>query len=599
MDKITHVKPPCSHQLIEVLRNGYITPSLESPLAPDSSISGITAQEKLSLFYSIVNQSTNAVVITNADKDIIYVNKKFEALSGYALTEVLGKNPRVLKSNKTPAGTYRDMHRKLQSGQTWKGVFINVHRNGDEYVEEAVITPVTNEVGDIICYLAEKKDITKLRDAKDCILKLTHYDSLTELPNRAYFIEEASMLINFPPNDNYSFAILVADLDRFKELNDTNGHLAGDMALQEVARRIEKALPPGNFVARVGGDEFAVIHRQATSGTTAELAARLSGILNQAIILKGQKFFLGVSIGSSIWPHDGEAWSDIMANADLAMYKAKLLGQSFIPYTDLIGSSFHRTVELSHQLSHAIYNNQLYLVYQPKYDLVTGKMMGVEALLRWESPTFGSVDPAEFIPIAEKCKMMRPVGKWVIMAACEQIHQWKSEGVVLPGNLAVNISVQQIEHPDFLDGITNLIVNAGLSPSMFELEVTESVLMSDPNRAMHVLKELTARGFCISIDDFGAGFSSLSYLKKLDAKILKIDKSFIDNITTSTHDQVIVKSIVNLAQNLGLSIIAEGVETKEQAQHLMDIGCNAAQGFYYSKPITAEALKEMILLGAS
>lgn len=594
MDKRTHVKPSGSHQL----RDGDIKLSLGSPLAPDSSISDITVQEKLSLFFSIVNQSTNAVVITNADKDIIYVNTKFEALSGYALTEVLGKNPRVLKSNKTPVGTYRDMHRKLQSGQTWKGVFINVHRNGDEYVEEAVITPVTNEVGDIIYYLAEKKDITALRDAKDSILKLTHYDSLTELPNRAYFIEEASMLTNFPPSDNNSFAILFADLDRFKELNDTNGHLASDLALQEVARRVEKALPPSDFVARVGGDEFVVVHHRATPDTTAELAARLSGALNQAFIIKGREFFLGVSIGASIWPHDGETLSDIMANADLAMYKAKSLGQSFVPYTGLIGSRFHRAVELSHQLSHAIHNNQFHLVYQPKYDLATGEMMGVEALLRWESPKFGSVSPAEFIPIVEKHQMMFPVGKWVITAACEQLHQWKSEGVVLPGHLAVNISVQQIEHPDFLDGITNLIVNAGLSPSMFELEVTESVLMSAPDRAVHVLMELAARGFCISIDDFGTGFSSLSYLKKLDAKILKIDKSFIDNITTSTHDQVIVKSIVDLAQNLGLSVIAEGVETKEQEQHLIDIGCNAAQGFYYSKPITAEALKDKILSGA-
>lgn len=584
------ITPSSSHQLIEVLKRGYIQPSLESPLTPESSISGVTQKDKLSLFFSIVNQSVNAIAITNADKDIIYVNKKFEELSGYALSEVLGKNPRVLKSNKTPAGTYRDMHRKLQAGSPWKGVFINTHRNGNEYIEEVVISPITDETGEVICYLAEKKNIAAQRAAEDRVLKLTHFDSLTELPNRAYFIEEANMLTSFQATTENSFAILFADLDRFKELNDSSGHLAGDMALQEVARRIEQTLPPGDFVARVGGDEFVVLHRRATQDSTAQLSVHLAAALSQPIQVKGQEAFIGVSIGAATWPQDGTTLSDVLSRADLAMYKAKSTGRDFIPYTQKIGSLFHREIELSQRLNQAIHKDQLHLVYQPKFYVATSEVAGFEALLRWNEPEFGSVSPAEFIPLAEKHNMMCPIGKWVIRTACQQLRQWQSEGIELPGRLAINISVQQLEHPDFFEGITNTIIEEGLSSAHFELEVTESVLMSDPEKAMNILKQLAHSGFCISIDDFGTGFSSLSYLKNINAKILKIDKSFINNITTNMHDQIIVKSMVDLAQNLGLSVVAEGVETEEQKRHLAELGCNMIQGYFYLRPVTADEL---------
>ena len=561
----------------------------ESPLIPKKSISVMGEEEKLSFFFSIVDQSANAVVITNVNKDIIYANKKFEELSGFGLSEVLGKNPRLLKSNKTPADTYRDMYRTLQAGKSWKGVFFNIHRDKTEYIEEAVISPVTCDRGNVICYVAEKRDITAQVAAEERVKRLAHFDSLTGLPNRAYFIEETNKLMDLQSSKESGFTILFADLDRFKELNDSCGHLAGDAALKEVARRIAQVISPSDLAARVGGDEFIVVHRRPTQESATLLAAKLAAELSRPIqINKGQEAFLGISIGAATWPSDGTTMNELLSHADLAMYEAKSTERNFVFYTEQVGIRFYRELELSSRLNQAIRQSkdQFYLVYQPKFYLDSGQVTGVEALLRWNEPEFGIISPVEFIPIAEKHRIMCPIGKWVIKAVCKQLRHWQSEGRVLPDRIAVNISVQQLEHPDFFEEITNIIIDEGLSPTFFELEITESVLMSNSGNTIYVLQQLEQVGFNIVIDDFGTGFSSLSYLKIINAKILKIDKSFVQDISTSIHDQVIVKSVVDLATNLGLSIVAEGVETEEQKSTLISLGCNIGQGFYYSKPLT-------------
>jgi diguanylate cyclase (GGDEF)-like protein/PAS domain S-box-containing protein len=573
-----------NYQLMEMLRESHLRPSFDSPFLLGKSASYITDHEKLSLFFTIVNESTNAIVITNPDKEIVYVNNKFEEISGYRFEEVVGKNPSVLKSNKTPVGTYREMHRKLEARKRWKGVFVNVSRDGNEYIEEAVIYPVMNDIGDVIFYMAEKKDITSLRVAEDNVDRLTHFDNVTELPNRAYFIEEANALTKFPHMEGNNFAILFADIDRFKELNDSCGHYIGDVALKEIAQRIESNIGLNDFVARIGGDEFVVVHRNTTDESMARLGKQIASLFDTPIQINEQEVLLSVSIGAAKWPQDGNTLSEVLSNADLAMYRAKASGLGFVTYSHAIGSQFHREVELSLRLKNAAMKGQFYLVYQPKVCLTSGEVKGMEALLRWKEPEFGNISPAEFIPIAEKYKMMGSIGKWVIQTVCQQIHEWKLKQIRLP-RLAINISVQQLEHPDFYDCLMGIVTAADIEPSMFEIEVTESVLMSDPVKAMSVLQRLEQSGFCIAIDDFGTGFSSLSYLKKLNASILKIDKSFINSVTNDTHDQVIVKSIVDLAQNLGLQVVAEGVETKEQVDYLKSVGCDLAQGFYYYKPL--------------
>lgn len=581
-------------QLMEMLRDSHLRPSIDSPFILGKSASFITDREKLSLFFTIVNESSNAVVITNSEKKIVYVNHKFEEISGYTFDDVVGKDPSVLRSNKTPVGTYREMHRKLKAGKRWKGVFVNVSRNGDEYIEEAVIYPVFNDLGDVIFYLAEKKDITSLRVAENDVERLTHFDNLTELPNRAYFIAEANALTKCSHLKANSFAILFVDLDRFKELNDSCGHYIGDIALKEIAQRIESCIGLNDFVARIGGDEFVVVHRNTTEESMIRLGNQIASLFDSPIQIHEHEVFLSVSIGAAKWPRDGHTLSEVLSNADLAMYRAKNSGQGFVTYSHTIGSQSHREVELSLRLKKAAMKNQFYLMYQPKICLSSGEIKGVEALLRWEEPEFGNISPAEFIPIAEKYKMMGSIGLWVIHTVCQQLHEWKLKHITLP-KLAMNISVQQLEHPDFYESLTSIIQAADLETSMFEIEVTESVLMSDPVKTMSVLQTLEHAGFSIAIDDFGIGFSSLSYLKRLNASVLKIDKSFINSVTSDTHDQVIVKSIVDLAKNLGLQVVAEGVETKLQVEYLKSVGCDIAQGFYYSKPLSPQDFIAMLV----
>ncbi len=564
--------------------------ALKRSLASDHSESEIQQ-----LFYSIVNNSSNSVVLTNANKDIIYVNQSFEVLSGYTLDEVLGKNPKIIKSNKTPSSVYRDMHQRLRNGLNWKGVFINRHKSGNEYVEEVMIKPIRNDKDEITYYLAEKKDITSFRNSESMIKKLTNFDSLTGLPNRDNFIDYTNALTKRTPNNENSFAVIFADLNRFKELNDHFGHQVGDAALIEVARRIESTLEPRDFAARLGGDEFVIVHTQATQKSTTKLAQRLSLLFSSAFKVEQYDVFLGISLGSAVWPRDGNTLSEVLSHADLAMYEAKSTGIDYFRYTNCVGSRFYREVTISQKLVKAIHKQQLYLMYQPKYDLACSKMDGLEVLLRWTDDELGDIYPAEFIYIAEKYGMINMIGNWVIQQVCRQLNQWESLGVKVRGRLAINVSVQQIEHPNFFENISDILEQEKVLPTMLELEVTESVLMRDPEKAMSVIKRLSNVGFRISIDDFGTGFSSLSYLRQMDVDVLKIDKVFIEHITTSLQNRMIVKSVIELSHNFGLLAIAEGVETKEQVECLINMGCKAIQGFYYSKPLTAVDTYRFIL----
>ncbi|XHY21263.1 hypothetical protein ViNHUV68_19710 [Vibrio sp. NH-UV-68] len=548
----------------------------------------ISYMEMLPIFYSVVSESQNSVVLTNSNREIIYVNEAFESLSGYRLVEVLGKSPSILKSKKTPLTVYQELNHTLKKGEVWKGVFTNLHKNGDEYIEEAVITPIVSNEGLILFYFAEKKDITSLVSAESSVRKLTHFDSLTDLPNRNHFIEYASGLVSREHNNENYFTAIFCDLNRFKELNDNLGHQAGDVALVEVAKRIQKVIQPGDFAARLSGDEFVIIHKNTSEDGTRKLIHDLIAISHSTYTIERQEISLSMSIGSAKWPQDGKTLREVMSRADLAMYEAKSTGRDYFRYTEQVGSRFYRDITLSRKIASALDKQKMYLLYQPKLDLASGRMCGLEALLRWSDEDLGHVTPAEFIPIAEKHKLMNLVGGWVIQQACHQLKEWQGLGIDISGRLAINVSVQQIEHPDFFDSVCNTLDREGVSPSMIELEVTESVLMREPAKAMAVLTRLSDLGFSIAIDDFGTGFSSLAYLSQLNAKLLKIDKVFIDGVTTNFRDRMIVKSVIELSNNLGLKVIAEGVETSEQLKCLQEMGCHAIQGYYYSRPQMAE-----------
>jgi diguanylate cyclase (GGDEF)-like protein/PAS domain S-box-containing protein len=536
------------------------------------------------LFFSIVDQSSNAIVITDLHHNILYVNKKFEQLSGYPLHEVFGNKPNILKSNKTPLSTYREMNSTLKEGKQWQGEFINRHRDGAEYVEEAIISPIRDRNDRIICFLAEKKNITDLKRAKREIHHLSHFDTLTGLPNRNYFINEVDKMLAYGKFSRNHFSILFADLKRFKELNDTYGHYHGDTVLREVAKRFISSLGPNDILARVGGDEFAVLHRHSSPESLEVLVGSLASVLKPAMTIDEHDHFLGVRIGSATWPVDSTSLSQLLVCADIAMYNAKQQRRTYIRYTTELGEKSNREFNLASSLERAVEDDNLHLVFQPKFDLNRRHFVGAEALLRWVDPVFGAISPAEFIPIAEKNGLMNIIGGWVINQSCAQLARWKREKFDLNGPLAINISIQQIEHPSFYEQLMAAVHRHQVNPFDIELEVTESILISDPERTSNVLKSLAQAGIGIAIDDFGTGYSSLSYLKKIHATTLKIDKSFIDNVVHDLNDRAIVEAVISLAHNLGIKIVAEGVEQKDQSDLLQSLGCDIVQGYLYAKP---------------
>lgn len=542
------------------------------------------------IFFSIVHQSTNAIVLTDAKYNIIYANCKFEDITGYALAEVLGKNPRVLQSGKTPKETYISMKDSLDKKEIWQGEFINVHRDGHEFVEEAVISPILNENGELLCYLAEKKDITALKKAETKIHNLAYYDSLTGLPSRAYFIEKLQRLIAEASPQEGKITVLFADLNRFKELNDTHGHAIGDIALKIVSKRFRSALGEDDLLARIGGDEFVILHRHKSDSSIEDLSQAIANSLDENIEVKSYEHKLSVSIGSATWPKDAPSISELLMFSDIAMYKAKSLNLSYLRYDKKLGESSNREYVVSLKLEQAIAERQFYLVYQPKVDLKTNNIIGAEALLRWEEPTLGSVSPVEFIPIAESKGLVRPIGAWVLQRACQQLREWAVQGTPLPGKLGVNVSIQQLESGTFLHDVRMILEKEGISPTQIELEITESVLTKDPNLMIKTLSDLTSFGLSISIDDFGTGYSSLAYLKKLRPQSLKIDKKFIDHLCNDIDDYEVIKFIIGLSQHFGLSVVAEGVEHLGQVELLKELGCDIAQGYIFSKPVKPNEL---------
>lgn len=573
-------------RLLDVVRGKIeLIPSLQTSFIRHCNIAEMTLEEKYLLYFSIINQSANSVVITDDNKRIIYVNKKFEQVSGYQSCEVLGKDPKILGSNKTPREVYRDMFCTLKSKAMWKGRFVNARPDGIEYIEDVTITPITNIKGDIICYLGEKQDITAQIEAEQAVQQLTCFDNLTGVHSRSYFVERARCMADERARDDNGFAILFVDLNRFKKINDIYGHPVGDKALKIVAQRLSKIVYPGDFVARVGGDEFVVVHCGLSKRSTEYLAKKIVNSFDTPLMIDGKEHFLSASIGSAIWPTDGTTLTQLLSRADLAMYNGKNLGLCYSPYTSNIGDKYIREFELSRKLNLAITEHQLSLVYQPKICLRTGQIDGMEALLRWNDPELGMVSPAEFIPIAEKYKMMSDIGNWLIKAVCVQLNIWKRNRKSFKGRIAINISVQQIETSNFYDNIIAIFESENISPNQIEFEVTESLLISDPDKIIELFARLKAVGFSIAIDDFGTGYSSLSYLNKLRVNSLKIDRSFIKEITVDTHEQAIVKSIVELGHNLGVSVVAEGVETKEQLNYLLSLGCDVAQGYFFHMPV--------------
>lgn len=436
------------------------------------------------------------------------------------------------------------------------------------------------------------QDVTERKRSDGRIEKLGYYDALTELPNRSYFRESLKKKLALARAQGHPLALLFIDLDRFKEINDTLGHQAGDRVLAEVARRFRDTVRQDELLARLGRDEFVVVADDTDRQGAEAIALRLLAEMRKPVGVRGIDFPLGASIGIAVYPDDATSVQNLIKHADIAMYRAKSAGGGHRFYSPEMGERLRRDLELVQRFGQALHNGCLQLHYQPKVSLADGTLTGVEALLRWHDPDWGWVSPADFLPVIEERGMMVRLGEWVLAEACRQLCTWRDAGLPLPPRVAINVSAHQIDEKDFAERALAIIEGAALPPSRFEIELTESSMMRDPRCAMDVMQALVEAGFAFSIDDFGTGYSSLSYLKRFPVHTLKIDRSFVRDMFEDGSDHGIVRTIIAMAQNLGLTPLAEGVEDARQAASLQALGCREAQGFHFGRPLPAADFAE-------
>ena len=548
-----------------------------------------TAQT-LSQLSQAVAQSPLSIVITNRQAHIEYVNEAFTHITGYSAAEVLGQNSSILQSGKTPQATYQAMWRQLSQGKSWQGELINLRKNREEITESILVYPLRNDQGEITHYLAHKEDITEKKKAAKRLQQLTHYDQLTNLPNRSLLGEQ----FTYTRQQGRHMALLWIDLDHFKDINDALGHNIGDLLLLQVAQRLRRALRPQDTLARISGDDFVALLPNTQQHGAAQQAQALLQELTRPFQLAEQEVLVSASIGIALCPDDGQDIHALQQNAEAAMYRTKEEGRnSYGFYAPAMQERAARTLALSTALKQALARHELQLVYQPQVCLHTGRVKGLEALLRWHSPQWGHVSPGEFIPLAETNGHILPIGEWVLRTALLQLRQWLDQGLP-PLTVAINLSAQQFGQTDLPQLVQRLLQETQVPAQYLELELTEAVAMKNPEAGALCMQELVRLGVALSIDDFGTGYSSLSYLKRFHIHTLKIDQSFVRDLCSNTEDQAIVRAIIQMAHSLEMHTIAEGVETPQQLQFLQEQGCDEVQGYFFSRPLPPQAVTDFV-----
>jgi len=458
--------------------------------------------------------------------------------------------------------------------------------------------PVRDASGAVYRVAGITEDITERKKSEERLMYLAHYDHLSGLPNRALFQDRLAQGLAQSEREGWVTAVMFIDLDRFKVINDTLGHAAGDKLIMAVAQRVSDTVRAGDTVSRLGGDEFALILQNLTKGQDAGVVAqKVIEVLAKPFDIDGHEMFVTASVGITLYPIDSQAPEALLKNADSAMYRAKQLGRNnFQFYTTEMNARSGENLHLENSLRHALQREEFLLHYQPKADVRTGCIIGVEALMRWQHPEFGMVSPGKFIPLLEETGLIVQTGEWVIRTACEQIQEWQRDGVqVVP--ISVNVSGRQFQHKDLVQSIVDIINKTGVDPGMIEIELTESSLMINPHEASLVLHSLKEFGVQISVDDFGTGYSSLAYLKRFRIDTLKIDRSFVQDVTHDHDDAAIVRAVITLAHSLKLNVVAEGVETEEQLEFLVTNGCDQIQGYLLSVPLPASACTQLLVQG--
>ncbi|SHN41832.1 PAS domain S-box-containing protein/diguanylate cyclase (GGDEF) domain-containing protein [Duganella sacchari] len=552
-------------------------------------------EEFLRLASQVFEATQDAIVVTDRDARIVATNPAFTQISGYTAQEVLGQSVGLLHAGDMDASSFATMVTSVVKTGHWSGEILARRKNGDTFPGLLSASVVRDEQGHVINHVAVFMDITERKAEQHLIDFLSNHDALTGLPNRMLARERFVQVLSTARRDGRCVALMCLDLDRFKSINDSYGHDMGDKALQVVAKYLSETVREGDIVSRHGGDEFQIIVADdAQLNDTIALAQKILAGLRKELMIDGQQITVTSSIGIAVSLTDGESFDELVRNADTALFRAKEIGRdNYAFFTERMDAEIRDKLAIQSQLRGAIARDEFEVHYQPQVCLKTGAMVGAEALLRWDNAVLGKVPPNRFIPLAEEYGLVNSIGEWVLESVCAQMKVWHEQGL---GQIkvAVNLAAGQFAHDATVPYVESTLRKYGLAPEYLGLEITEGTVMGDPNKAVASLRRLKDIGVHISLDDFGTGYSSLSYLKRFPIDVLKIDKSFVDDVTTNSADSAIALSVISLAHNLNMRVIAEGVETREQVQFLAEHGCDEMQGYYFSRPLNAEGFSALL-----
>ena len=548
-------------------------------------------QERLRQAAVVFDCTREGVLVSDHNGVIVHVNPALVKITGYAPEEVLGQRPNMFKSGHHGPEFYQAVFESLEKTGEWHGEIWNRRKSGEIYPQWQTIRAVRDNKDQITHYVAVFSDISAIKNTQSELMRLAHHDPLTDLPNRLLFTDRAEQALAYAQRHKSGCALLMIDLDHFKIINDSMGHNVGDLLLKAVGERLTAVFGKGFTVARLGGDEFAVLVENCTQvAQAAGFAQQVLEVMKGAFIIETHQLFISASVGISLYPNDALNAEQLLRNADSALFKAKSAGrEGYALYTEELTAHAQYRIEVASDLRRALEQQELRVYFQPVHDLTTSRMVGVEALVRWQHPQRGLVAPGEFIPIAERTGLIAEIDAWVLEQACWQMCQWQAAGVDL-SFVAVNISSRLFARPELYQLVSTVLADTGLNPTLLELEVTESAVMDNSEVALEQMHRLRELGLRLAIDDFGTGFSSLLRLKRLPVQKLKIDQGFVAGLPGDDDDVAIVRAVIALAQSMGMQVHAEGIEYVEQAQFLLDHHCDLGQGYWFGRPMSARDL---------
>ncbi|WP_306397953.1 two-component system response regulator [Telluria beijingensis] len=584
--------------LYEVVQRHAAQLQLEAIARADTDAALRDSEHRLELARQVFDSTQEAILMTDADARIVAVNPAFEEITGFLESEVVGRSPSMLRSGRHDPGFYRAMWECLEKDGQWRGEVWNRRKNGEIYPERTSLSVVRNDAGEITAYVSVSTDLSALKAAHHQLDFLANHDALTLLPNRSLFNDRMQQALAAARQDASQVALLLFNVDRLSRINDSLGHAAGDAVLREVARRASEVAGPTDTVARLSGDEFVLLLTSFDdTDDVIYTAQRLIDAMSQPHPVDGHDVVVTGSIGISVYPRDGDAPGDLLKAADAALTHVKDSGRNgFRFFKGEMNAEALRWLALETRLRRAIERDELSLHYQPQVSLTDGRVVGMEALLRWRSEEIGPVSPADFIPLAEDTGLIHPIGEWVIRQACRQNKAWQDAGLA-PVRVAVNVSASQFKAGTVAQVVRAALQDSGLAPRWLEVELTESVMLGDSAAAEAQMAELRALGVSLSLDDFGTGYSSLGYLSRFPLDKLKIDQTFVRNIATEQRSAAIAQATIALAQGLSLAVVAEGVETVGQRDFLGSLGCDVLQGYLYGRPMPADEMARLLATG--